>query len=91
MLEDFDGLRKRIMQLYKEREACDDAIKTKDIELVELRAQVDARDEAVTEVEKISNKNLDEYLSQMQEIKTEKQMLETQTSQHMKNLQETIE
>ena len=37
MLEDFDGLRRRVVQLFKERQACDQTLQTKDFELGELR------------------------------------------------------
>ena len=37
LLEDFDGLRRRVVQLFKERQSCDQTIQTKDFELGELR------------------------------------------------------
>lgn len=47
MLEDFDGLRRRVVQLFKERQSCDNMIQTKDIELEELREQLNVRDDTV--------------------------------------------
>ena len=37
MLEDFDGLRRRVVQLYRERESCDQLVQTREVELEELR------------------------------------------------------
>ena len=37
MLEDFEGLRRRVMQMYKERQTCEQLLATKDIEINELR------------------------------------------------------
>lgn len=51
MLEDFEGLRKRVLQLYKERTSCEDMIQTREFEINELREQVEQRDEAVRKVE----------------------------------------
>ena len=36
MLRDFDGLTRRIMQLFRERQACNDIILARDAEIVEL-------------------------------------------------------
>ncbi|MFO0116431.1 MAG: hypothetical protein ACK521_02010 [bacterium] len=36
MLHDFDGLTRRVMQLYRERQSCDDVILNKDAEITEL-------------------------------------------------------
>ena len=37
MLEDFEGLRRRVMQIYKERQSCQEIISVKDLEIEELR------------------------------------------------------
>ena len=47
MLEDFEGLRRRVMQMYKERQTCEQLLATKDIEINELREQVNIREESV--------------------------------------------
>jgi len=91
MLEDFDGLRKRVMQMYKERQTCEQLLQTKDIELNELREQVNIREDSVRRVEELNARNLDEYLTSMQEMKGQKHHSETQSSLHIKALQETIE
>lgn len=44
----------------------------------------------MSEVETINNRNLDEYIRTMQELKNEKEMTETNSSLHMKQLQEQI-
>lgn len=36
MLNDFDGLTRRVMQLFKERQSCDEVILQKDAEITEL-------------------------------------------------------
>ena len=41
MLEDFDGLRRRVLQLQKERQQSDKLLQTREIEVDELRAQLD--------------------------------------------------
>ena len=41
MLEDFDGLRRRVLQLQKERQQSDKLLQTREIEADELRAQLD--------------------------------------------------
>ena len=61
MLEDFDGLRRRVVQLFKERQNCDDMLSTREIEISELRDQLDARDDAVKQIERLNERNLDEY------------------------------
>lgn len=38
MLEDFDGLQKRILEISKERLMCNQVIDTQQIEIEELRA-----------------------------------------------------
>lgn len=91
MLEDYDGLRRRVMQLYKERQNCDDLLTTKEVEIGELRHQLDARDEAVRTVERLNERNLDEYLRTIQETKLNLDKNESQSSLHIRNLQETIE
>jgi hypothetical protein len=90
MLHDFEGLTRRVMQLYRERQSCDDVILTKDAEITELQEQLNARNRAIAEVETINNRNLDEYIRSMQDLKGEKDFTETQTSLHMKQLQEQI-
>ena len=63
MLEDFEGLRRRVMQMYKERQTCEQLLATKDIEINELREQVNIREESVRQVETLNQLNLDEYLA----------------------------
>ena len=63
MLEDFEGLRRRVMQMYKERQTCEQLLSTKDIEINELREQVNIREESVRQVETLNQLNLDEYLA----------------------------
>ena len=77
MLEDFEGLRRRVLQLYKERSQCDELIQTREMEVLELRDQVEKRDEVVKQVEELNQRNIDEYLRAMQEIKTDKEKNET--------------
>ena len=91
MLEDFDGLRRRVMQMYKERQTCEQLLATRDVELHELREQVNIREESVRHVEQLNARNLDEYLKSMQEMKTQKSHGETQSTFRMQALQETIE
>ena len=91
MLEDFEGLRKRVMQMYKERQTCEQLLATREVELTELREQVDIREESVKQVEQLNARNLDEYLKSMQEMKAQKTHGETQSSFRMQALQETIE
>lgn len=62
MLEDFDGLRRRVMQLFKERQSCDDMLQTQEVEIEELREQLDVRDDAVKHIERLNERNLDEYM-----------------------------
>ena len=62
MLEDFEGLRRRVMQMYKERQTCEQLLATKDIEINELREQVNIREESVRQIETLNQRNLDEYL-----------------------------
>ena len=57
----------------------------------ELRQQVDRRDDVVKHVETLNQRNMDEYVRAMQDIKNEKENNETQTSIHMRALQENIE
>ena len=47
MLEDFEGLRRRVMQMYKERQTSEQLLATKEIEINELREQVNIREESV--------------------------------------------
>ena len=63
MLEDFEGLRRRVMQMYKERQTCEQLLATKDIEINELREQVNIPEESVRQVETLNQLNLDEYLA----------------------------
>ena len=91
MLEDFDGLRRRVMQMYKERQTCEQLLQTKDIELNELREQVNIREDSVRQVEELNARNLDEYLKSMQEMKSQKHHVETQSSFRITALQESIE
>ena len=63
MLEDFEGLRRRVMQMYKERQTCEQLLATKDSEINELREQVNIREESVRQVETLNQLNLDEYLA----------------------------
>ena len=63
MLEDFEGLRRRVMQMYKERQTCEQLLATRDIEINELREQVNIREESVRQVETLNQLNLDEYLA----------------------------
>lgn len=65
MLRDFDGLTRRVMQLFRERQACNDVILARDAEIIELHEQIDARTRVVSEVETINNRNLDEYIRSM--------------------------
>ena len=90
MLNDFDGLTRRVMQLFRERQSCDEIIVKKDAEITELQEQLNARNRAVAEVETLNNRNLDEYIRSMQELKAEKDFGETQTSLHTKQLQEQL-
>lgn len=62
MLEDFEGLRRRVMQMYKERQTCEQLLATRDIEINELREQVNIREESVRQIETLNQRNLDEYL-----------------------------
>ena len=64
---------------------------TKDIEVNELREQVNIREESVRQIETLNQRNLDEYLKQMQEMKSTKNHTETQSSFRIKALQDTIE
>ena len=57
----------------------------------ELREQVDRRDDVVKQVETLNQRNIDEYMRAMSDIKGEKEKNETQTSIHMRALQETID
>ena len=91
MLEDFDGLRRRVMQMYKERQTCEQLLQTKDIEINELREQVNIREDSVKHIEQLNACNLDEYLKSMQDMKSQKDHAETQSSFRMQALQETIE
>ena len=63
MLEDFDGLKRRVMQLYKERITCDEKINKQAVEIGELREQVEARDNLNREVEQLNAANLSEYVT----------------------------
>ena len=54
MLEDFEGLRRRVMQMYKERQTCEQLLATKDIEINELREQVNIREESVRQIETLN-------------------------------------
>ena len=69
MLEDFDGLRRRVMQLQKERQNCDQLVQTKEIEVDELREQLNIRDDAVKHIERLNERNLDEYMRNYGEAK----------------------
>ena len=91
MLEDFDGLRRRVVQLFKERQSCDQTIQTKDFELGELREQLNAREDAVQQIERLNERNLEEYMRTISETKMEKEKVETQSSLHIRNLQEKID
>jgi len=72
MLNDHDGLTRRIMQIYKERQSCDDVILSRNAEIAELTEQLEARNKVISEVESINNRNLDEYIRTIQELKSEK-------------------
>lgn len=72
MLNDHDGLIRRIMQIYRERQSCDDVILSRNAEIAELTEQLEARNKVISEVESINNRNLDEYIRTMQELKSEK-------------------
>ena len=54
MLEDFEGLRRRVMQMYKERQTCEQLLATRDIEINELREQVNIREESVRHIETLN-------------------------------------
>ena len=54
VLEDFEGLRRRVMQMYKERQTCEQLLATKDIEINELREQVNIREESVRQIETLN-------------------------------------
>lgn len=86
MLEDFDGLRRRVMQLFKERQSCDDMLQTQEVEIEELREQLDVRDDAVKHIERLNERNLDEYMRTIQESTMSKEKNETQTSMHIHKL-----
>ena len=72
MLNDHDGLTRRIIQIYKERQSCDDVILSRNAEIAELTEQLEARNKVISEVESINNRNLDEYIRTIQELKSEK-------------------
>ena len=80
MLEDFEGLRRRVMQMYKERQTSEQLLATKEIEINELREQVNIREESVRQIETLNQRNLEQYLKEMQEIKATKNHTETQSS-----------
>ena len=52
---------------------------------------MNAREDAVQHVERLNERNLEEYLRTINETKMEKEKGETQSSLHMRNLQEKIE
>ena len=91
MLEDFEGLRRRVMQMYKERQTSEQLLATKEIEINELREQVNIREESVRQIETLNQRNLEQYLKEMQEIKATKNHTETQSSFRIQALQDTIE
>lgn len=66
-------------------------IATKEIEVCELRHQLDAREDAIKTVERINERNLDEYLHTINNTKMIQEKNETQTSLHIQTLQETID
>ena len=88
MLEDFDGLRRRVLQLQKERSQCDQNLQTKEIEVDELREQLNQRDEAVKHIERLNERNLDEYMRSFSDAKMGFDKEQTQTSLHMRNMQD---
>ena len=80
-----------MVQLFKERQTCDELLNTREVELEELREQLEARDDAVKYIERMNERNLDEYMRTLQESTMQKEKNETQSSMHIRNLQETIE
>ena len=88
MLEDFDGLRRRVLQLQKERAQCDQNLQTKEFEVDELREQLNQRDEAVKHIERLNERNLDEYMRSFSDAKMGFDKEQTQTSLHIRNMQD---
>lgn len=88
MLEDFDGLRRRVLQLQKERSQCDQNLQTKEFEVDELREQLNQRDEAVKHIERLNERNLDEYMRSFSDAKMGFDKEQTQTSLHIRNMQD---
>ncbi len=91
MLEDFDGIRRRVMQLFKERSSCNEVLQSREIEIQELRDQLDVRDDAVKQLERLNERNLDEYMRTLNATSLSKEKNETQTSLHIVQLKETID
>ena len=83
MLDDYEGLRRRVVQLYKERQGCDEVIQSREVELEELRQQLDVRDETVRQIERMNERNADEYLRTIQEEQLTREKSETASSLHI--------
>lgn len=58
----------------------------RDAEILELQEQLGAREKVVSEVESINNRNLDEYLRTMQEMKSDREMIDTQSTARIEQL-----
>ena len=52
----------------------------------ELREQLNAREDAVKHIERLNERNLDEYMRTVNETKMRNEKQETQTSIHMRDL-----
>lgn len=68
MLEDFEGLKKRVMQLFKEKRVFEDAVAKLQVENQELREQLIMRENALAEVEDLNQKNADEFGQTMKSL-----------------------
>ena len=64
---------------------------TRDIEVEELRDQLNARDHALNEIERANETNLDEYIRAMQTVNGEREKLEAYSTMQIAQLQESIE
>ena len=91
MLDDYEGLRRRVMQLYKERQGSDEVIKAREVEMEELRQQLDVRDEAVRQIERMNERNADEYMRTIKEEQLAREKSETASSMRIQSLQANID
>ena len=64
---------------------------TRDIEVEELRDQLNARDHALNEIERANETNLDEYIRAMQTVNGEREKLEAYSTMQIAQMQESIE